>query len=187
MKEQRIKRFLDDCAYMMLRDNSEDTLSYYKEKANLKREIPISSCPSQFEHYLYSGRQVKNAQAEKILFEDMMNRMKGHGPALSDLYGPKKRKPAAEETRSQRIDRIREAHPGCSFHFCRVDTENVFTFEDTMYEIDEAVAAYSPTQTRHGLLYDTDEIMIVRDTDGGLHYYTPQAHPVPAELVYRMT
>ena len=44
--EQRIKRFLDGCAYLLLRDNPEGTLTDYKEMTRGRNEIDVSSCPA---------------------------------------------------------------------------------------------------------------------------------------------
>lgn len=170
---------------MMLRDNSEDTLSFYKEAANRKREIPVSSCPTQFEHHLYSGHQVKNEQAEKVLFDDLLNRLDEYGPPINKQDKPKTRH-AIGETRSQRVGRVRERHPGCVFHFCRVDTENVFTFENAQYAIHPSLQAYQPKETKHGLLYDMDQITVVRDTEGTLHFYDQQFEAIEPTLVMMM-
>lgn len=158
-------------------------MSFYREAANRKREIPVSSCPTQFEHHLYSGQQVKHEQAEKVLFDDLLNRLDEYGPPINKHDKPKTNRHVAQETRSQRIARIREAHPGCTFHFCRVDTENVFSFEDGLYEIHSSLQVYQPKETKHGLLYDMDQVVVVRDADGGVHYYTQQMDAIAPELI----
>lgn len=167
----------------MLRDNSEDTLSFYMEAANRKREIPVSSCPTQFEHHLYSGQQAKHEQAERVLFDDLLHRLDEYGPPINRQDKPKPKRHALQETRSYRISVIRDQHPGGSFYFCRVDTENVFAFEDVLYMIHPSIQGYQPKETKHGLLYDMDQVVIVRDAAGRLHHYTQQLDAIAPELI----
>lgn len=157
-------------------------MSSYKTAANRKREIPVSSCPTQFEHHLYSGKQVKNAKAEKALFAALLDNLDANGPPVSRNDKPGKKHVQAE-TNAHRIAAIKAQFPGCIFAFCYVDTENVFTYDGRRFQIDISVQAYQPKETKHGLLYDVDQIVIVQSQDGAEHYYTQQFHAIRPELV----
>lgn len=47
--ENKVKRFFSGLTYFLLLGNTEGMVTNYKEMANGKREIPISSCPIQVE------------------------------------------------------------------------------------------------------------------------------------------
>ena len=44
--ESNIKRFLDSCAYILLRDDPGDTLTDYKDIIIGSKELNVSSCPA---------------------------------------------------------------------------------------------------------------------------------------------
>jgi hypothetical protein len=95
---------------------------------------------------------------------------------------PPKLKPRLER-RFDRVIRIKIEHPGCTFTFCRVDTENRFEFDGVWFRINDSVAAYQPKQTKEGVLYDMDAICVVRDVDGELHFYDQRMHVLDQENV----
>lgn len=47
--ENKVKRFFSGLTYFLLLGSTEGMVTNYKEIMNGKREIPISSCPSQIE------------------------------------------------------------------------------------------------------------------------------------------
>lgn len=144
----------------------------------------MSSCPPSIAHMLDGGQFAPDDESHEVMrFESLMDRLS------EDMPLPKAIQPKAEatrETRSQRVARVREQHPGCAFHFCQVDTENVFTFENTQYVIHPSLQAYQPKETKHGLLYDMDQITVVRDTEGTLHFYDQQFEAIESTLVMMM-
>lgn len=161
----------------------EDTLSYYKEAVNRKREIPVSSCPTQFEHRLYSGQHLKNTQAEKILFDELLNQLDEKGPQTGKNDRPKKSRHTDHETRFRRVERIRERHPDSTFTFCCVNTDNEFSFEGRRYQIDASIREYQPIETAHGSLYDADQIVVVHSKDGLTHFYSQQLTAIEPDKV----
>lgn len=181
-RERRVKAFLDACAYLLLRDNPEGTVSHYKDIMNGKREIPVSSCPQMVDHLIYSGRQPPEDEGDNEFskFALMLERL----DARAKPYESKrKKKPKKKETQFQRAERIRKEHPGCRFFFCRVNTENRFEYNGVYYRIDESVEVYQPKQTREGALYDMDEITVVRAADGKLYFYDQKMYPLDREAI----
>lgn len=180
-REGRIKSFLDACAYLILRDNAEDTLSHYKEMTRGKAEIPVSSCPPSIAHMI-DGSQFSpvDENVERERFELMMYCLLGSDKTNAVA---KKNKSDRIKTRSQRIERARQEHPGCTFDFCPVDTENEFTHNGVRYRIDSSLDDYNPIETKHGLWYGSDQIVIITDPDGSRFFYTQQIHPIDKNLI----
>lgn len=178
--ERKVKAFLDSLAYLLLRDNPEDTLSLYKEYSRGSREIPVSSCPAVVGN-LYYGDNVVACEENPMrnlgfqhMLEDLDEQAGKHGATLV-VPKPKKQ---CESTRSTRLETIRAQYPGCSFSFHRVDTENHFDHNGTWYHIADHVEAYRPKETREGLLYDMDQVVVVEAGDHQLHFYDQQFHPI---------
>lgn len=180
-REKRVKAFLDACAYLLLRDNAGDTMSHYKEMARGNTEIPVSSCPPSVSH-LIDGGQFSPAEEmlEKERFEQIMDCLCNQ-PAQEDR--PKARRKPRPDTNSDRIARIKLQFPGCSFTHCYVDTENEFSFKGIQYAIDKALPAYQPKETRHGLLYDMDQVVVVCEANGTTRFYTQKLEPIDSNMV----
>ena len=158
-------------------------MSYYKEAMRRKQEIPVSSCPVQVTHHLYSGQHLKDEDAEQTFFDEMLSRLDENGPPMLREDRPKKNKYAGYETRHQKLVRIRKRHSGAAFSFSYVDTENAFVYEGRWYVIDVSVQAYAPKQTRCGELYDADQIMVVQSPDGTLDFYTQDLTAISPNMV----
>lgn len=184
-RETRIKAFLDGCAYLLLRDNPEDTLSTYKEIARGRSEIPVSSCPDTISDMYYADGYSLNDgdRGPRVAFEQMLKKLDNH----ASKYGVKEkpRKTSGSSARSRRIEAIRDAYPGSVFHFSRVDTDNQFVHDGRTYQIDQSVAAYSAKQTKEGLLYDMDQVMIV-STDCEMAFFDQDAFPIDDMLVHKI-
>lgn len=180
--EERVKNFLDDCGYLLLRDNPEDTMTAYKEMARGRSEIPVSSCPSRIKRlYGFDERCSEEKSVTESEFEVAMATVDDKAKEVG--VKPKVAKePYVPSLRKQRINQIRQDHPGSVFHFCRIDTENCFTFHDTVYRVSESIAAYLPTQTKHGLHYDMDEVVVAAHEDG-LSFYDATFVPIPDDAV----
>lgn len=183
--EQKVKAFLDSLAYLLLRDNPEGTLTLYKKYARGSSEIPVSSCPVIVSDLFYSDnagvideRAMKNLGYLNML-EGLDKQAEKYGAPLV-LYTPKKQ---AESTRTTRLEVIRAQYPGCSFSFRRVDTENHFDHNGTWYHIADHVEAYRPKETREGLLYDMDQVVVVETWDHQLHFYDQQFHPIDRDAI----
>nr|DAW90183.1 MAG TPA: hypothetical protein [Bacteriophage sp.] len=157
--EQRIKRFLDGCAYLLLRDGPGDTLTEHEEMKHRGREISVSSCPAWVGGLLDAGSySLENAVEEKARFQCLLDRLDAHVPRRSER---KKQKKRGSATRFQRLQSIRERHPGCIIHIVSVDTDNCFVFGGRRFCISEQAVQYAPRQTREGELYDMDRVLIV--------------------------
>ena len=63
-----------------------------------------------------------------------------------------------EQTRFQRLQKIRDALPECNISSVLVDTENAFRHGGRQYQISPAASQYAPRQTREGELYDMDPV-----------------------------
>lgn len=152
--ENKVKRFLDGLAYYLL-IGSEDVVTDYKELMNGKREIPMSSCPSQINDIVYGAGAALHPQGDdELMIHDFTDNEIPH----------KKKKPKKQEG-SQRSDNLKtlreEFGQNAKFAYCRVDTANVFEFGGKGWQISEDVEAYQPKHTPLGDLYDMDTIIVI--------------------------
>lgn len=182
--ELRVKRFLDCCAWFLLRGDSEDTVTPYKESMNGKREIPISSCPISMQDLFYgNGQTIRGDDGNEYnSFQEMLERLdekaKPHEP---------KKKPARKKTypptRFQRIEQIKREVGPCEFIHCRVDTENAFELLGKRYQIDASVEAYRPRQTKEGLLYDMDQVIAIVGGGEIIRFYDQGLTEIPLDAI----
>lgn len=159
----------------------------YKDVYNGKRELPISSCPSSVKALLFSSGPpgVVDAKGEQEQFEMMLER-------LDERAETKKKarpRPGAlrQEPRQEKLWRIKKAHPGCALEFCRVDTDWVFQHSGKKYRIDASVTAYGCVQTKSGVYYPMDKILVVTDCPGIRHYYTQSIEGIDGNLISEVT
>ena len=182
-----MKAFLDGCAYLLLRDNPADTLTEYKDTLNAAREIPVSACPAFVEDVLESCRQASDEDDDidaarfTLLLERLDERTKKHQSPKRSLERARKPRP---DTRFDRIERIKRLFPGCTLSLHRVDTENRFVMGGDAYAIDEAVEAYQPIDTAEGEWYEMDEVWVVCEADGRLHFYDQRLEPIADEMIH---
>lgn len=184
-REGKIKKFLGDIGYLLLRDNPEDTLSTYKEMARGRSEIPVSSCPACVGDLLYGdgGTLIDKGGVTVEAFQDRL--MDLDEKAAKHGVRPTAKAATVTVNRSSRISAIRMAHPSATFSFSRVDTDNQFVHDGRTYQIDQSVAAYSAKQTKEGLLFDMDQVMIV-STDCEMAFFDQDAFPIDDMLVHKI-
>ena len=150
----------------------------YKEIMNGKREIPISSCPSQIEDQVYGTGPVLRGQSED---DETMFLLSEQVPQSAE----KKRKHAMRDERDIKIKQIREdCGYDAAFSYCVVDTEYRFKYGGCVYRIDESVEAYAPKRTALGTLWDMDKVVCVKSKDGQIRFYTAKYDPIPEEKVF---
>ena len=158
--EQKIKRFMDSCAYLLLRDNPEGTLTDYKEVMHGRNEIDVSSCPTWVADRMDAGGCTLSGgtEDEQTRFEFLLDRL----DSKAEKYMKRdKRVRSRAETKSQRLQRVRDRYPYGRIEICRVDTDNCFSCAGRYYCISESVYQYAPRETKEGLLYDMDRIHAV--------------------------
>lgn len=168
--ERRVKVFLDSVGYLLLRDNPEDTLTIYKECARGRCEIPVSSCPASVSDLLY-GDGADLSDRSGINNEQFTETLADLDERAERQASRKTRKQPKHDSRYSQILSIRRQYPGCRFTYCRVDTENCFEYDGQWYAIDESVDAYSPVESEDGPAFPMEEIIVVRDVEGGLHFF----------------
>ena len=158
--EQRIKRFLDGCAYLLLRDAPEGTLTKHEERKHERYEISVSSCPAWVSGLIDAGSYSPrgNSDAEEACFRCLLDRLDERAP---ERLREKERPNRHAETRFQRLQKIRTEYPGCFIHVAAVDTDNRFCHGGQVYCISAEAGQYAPRQTREGELYDMDRVLVV--------------------------
>ncbi len=170
--EQRIKRFLDGCAYILLRDNNAGTLTNYKEMMIGSREISASACPACIADILEGG-----GASLCMGDEDEIRRFETMLEVMDERAGRNKKKvkrapKQKRESRFERIECIRREYPGCKLSMpLPVDVEGVFIYDNVRYRIDERCEAYRPRKTRYGEQYDMDHVTVVETADKQLRFY----------------
>lgn len=151
----------------------------YKEIMNGKREIPISSCPSQIEDQVYGTGSILHTQPEE-------DELSCQVPDLVHATSERKRKITMGNEREQKIKQIRkDCGYDASFSYCVVDTDYRFRYDGCVYRIDESVKAYAPKSTPLGMLWDMDKVVCVKSKDGRIRFYTAAYDPIDEEKVFR--
>lgn len=174
----RVKKFLDDVAYLLLRDDPGDTLTRYKILSQGSREISVSSCPAEITHYVH-GARCAPADDEREAFSLLNEKLD------KKLAPYKKEKPRKEwpPTKFDKIERVKRELPGCTISTYPVDTENIFEHGGVEYQISDDVTQYQPRKTREGLQYDMDRVMVVETEDGELRFYDQSFDRIPDEEI----
>lgn len=165
-----MKRLLDRCGTLLLRDvppDERDTLTSYKEMVVGSREINVSDCPEAIAEMLESGCVQLNRLApdDRLRYELLKDK-------LDERMGAQKKKVARARTstRFERLEAIRNAFHGCTFHGCRVDTDGCFEHNGAVYQVDSTEGKYAPHKTRYGDQYDMDRIIAIDVPDGSVHF-----------------
>ena len=180
--EQRIKRFLDGCAYLLLRDAPEGTLTDYKEIMRGRKEIDVSSCPSWIADRLDAGGHTLScaAREEQERFQVLLDRLDEKAHA----YISRRKRRRKPETSFQRLERVRKEYPQAKIAVCAVDTDNCFTVSGKSYCIAESVYQYAPKRTQEGLLYDMDRIYAVLQDGVPILFLDQEANRLDLRDIY---
>lgn len=180
--EQRIKRFLDGCAYLLLRDAPEGTLTKHEERKHERYEISVSSCPAWVSGLIDAGSYSPrgNSDEEEACFRCLLDRLDERAP---ERLREKERPNRHAETRFQRLQKIRTEYPGCFIHVAAVDTDNRFCHGGQVYCISAEAGQYAPRQTREGELYDMDRVLVVEHEGKPALFLDQSAYAIAPEHV----
>lgn len=167
--ENKVKRFLNGLSYFLLLGDTEGMVTDYKESMNGKREIPMSSCPSQIEDMVYGTGSVLHppTEEEEAAFKMMLKSAEDRLPAKK-----KAGKPSLRNKKKTAL--FAECGKDAELTYASVDTDNRFIYENVIYEIDPAVTEYAAKETPLGLLYDMDKVVCVKSRDGSVSFYTAE-------------
>ena len=177
-----MKRLLDRCGALLLRDVPEDkrdTLTEYKELSISCRELCQSDCPEAISAMLESGSVSLESLSrdERLLYQTLIDK----------LDSKARRKPAPTikklDTRFDRLTGIRRKHPGCRITICRVDVDGSFSCDDEHYRVDTSQGKYAPRKTRYGDQYDMDRILVIALPDGGRAFADQDGYMIDSNLV----
>ena len=158
--EIKVKRLLDALAYYMLLGHTEGIETDYRRVMHAKREIPVSSCPSNIENLMYaSGGGSDIIDRDEVeRFNLMLERLDSRAQKYDTP-----RKPKVKIESGQHKRRRLGIQGG---EWCRVDTENKFWFGNEQYVICDNEAQYAPVSTEYGDYYAMDKIL----ASGGKFY-----------------
>lgn len=182
--ETRVKRFLDDVAYLLLRDKSEGTLTIYKDIVRGSTEIDISSCPASIEEEVYGNGAAADNSNDVTAFGILLDKLDERAKTYKNQKPPKPKK--RPPTRFEKIERIKRDCPGCKLHTIAIDTENIFEFEGVEYQLSDSVEQYQPRKTREGILFDMDRVVLLRDDLGRLRVFDQAIQPIPDDLIQQV-
>lgn len=133
--EKRVKWFLDRLGWLLI-EGSGGIESEYKAMIHKVREIPVTDCPAEISDRIYSDYTPPIEGGGEDAFETLIERLKE-----IDKRKPPKPKPH-KETKFERIEKIRDAFPGCEFTWCGVDSDNTFEYKGKTYSIPEEMRGY---------------------------------------------
>ena len=172
---------LDSLGYYLLLGHTDGIITDYKRVMHAKREIPVSSCPSNIENILYatSGGTETIDTDEEERFNLMLDRL-DHKAEIYD--GPRKPKKKIESGQHKRM-RL-GIHGG---EWCLVDTDWKFWFNNEQYIINDQAVQYAPIETEFGKYYAMDKILASGGKFYDMNYDEVQVHKiggvVPAEVI----
>lgn len=159
--ENKVKRLLDGLAYYLLLGNG-DVSTDYKELIKGKMEVPMSSCPSHIGEMMYGiGAVARNDEPPSSLPDSEF--------AMKKKTKIKKRLPSQRRANLEAIKR--RFGDDVLVEYRRVDTQNNFSFDGSVWHIDESVSEYSPKRTDAGILYDMDTVVIVKSKLGYIYFF----------------
>ena len=174
--EYKVKRFLDALGYFLLIGNAGDVVTDYKSAMNNKREIPMSSCPTDVENLFYglsSPPGLKQSRTENEVFESISEtkaapRTSKHRETRFDRWMAKEK-----ENRFRRLTR------------CVVGTDNRFSYDGREFWIDVTeVHEYAPSE--HGA-YGMDYIICGEDASGELHFFDQNFFEIFREFIQEIS
>lgn len=150
--EIKTKTFLDSLAYFLLLGHTDGIETNYRRVMHGKREIPMSSCPSDFENLFYAscGSSVNYSVEERDAFRLMLEMLDER--ALP--YEAKKQKKKEKSLFSKKIK-----NGICDGTWYRVDTDGKFWIGNNQYIIDDQEVKYQPVHTDYGDYYSMDKVL----------------------------
>lgn len=180
--ECRVKRLLDRCGTLLLRDVPPDkrlTLTSYKEMAVGSRELNLSDCPEVIAQMFESGKIdfSRLSADDKLRYKMLIEYVdaKVGTPLIS-----RKQK---HSTRFDRLEVIRRKYPGCKMEICHVDVDGFFSFGGRNYQVDSTRGKYAPHKTRYGDQYDMDRIIGIQCTDGSIKFADQDGYEMDDEMI----
>ena len=134
------------------------------------REIAVSSCPSCIQDLFYADAGVlrSDAEEEKTRFAQTLencNRV---------LDRKDNRRKDRQETKFDRLGKVRGMYTGCEIEACTVDTDNVFRWREDIYRISDSLSQYRPEDTDCGEYYAMDRVLVVH-TGHTVHCFLDQS------------
>ena len=181
--EIRVKRLLDRCGTLLLRDvplDERNTLTSYKEMVAGSREIGFSDCPAGLAAMAESGTVCLEAlsREDKQMYRQLIERLDGR---LGSYHWNESKHRST--TRFDRLNCIQRMFQGCSLHGCSVDVDGVFVFEDRYYRLNEKLGKYAPKKTRYGDQYDMDRVIVIVVPNGDRHFADQDGYLIADEMV----
>ena len=118
-----------------------------------KREIPVSSCPSEVDNILYGSGSTGGSyeEEEAAAFRDMLDRLDAKASAYEAKKASRKKEP------SKFHKKLKMGIAGGTWY--RVDTEGKFWIGNNQYLIDDQEVQYRPVSTEYGDYFAMDKIL----------------------------
>lgn len=89
--------------------------------------------------------------------------------------GERRRPKTYGSTRFQRMEAIKQEHPGCKIAVVRVDTDGRFGHQGQWFRLLDGATGYAPRQTGQGLYYPMDQVYVVDAVGSGDALFYDQA------------
>lgn len=168
--EIRVKRLLDRCGTLLLRDiplDERNTLTSYKEMIAGSREIGFLDCPAELAAMVEGGKVCLDMlpREEKQAYRQLTERLDERCGSYTWKKGGKR-----HTTRFDRLSEIQCIYPSCSLNGCQVDIDGCFEYNGAVYQVNSTEGKYAPHKTRYGDQYNMDRIIVIDVPDGGRHF-----------------
>ena len=146
-------------------------------------------------HYLdyIAGLMIRRPKDHNVLAPRQMRKVRGMeltlgatdtSPQHVQPAPAKPRKRRSADTKDSRLNAIRAMYPRCGITYCRIDTDNCFSYNGESFIVHSDVKVYAPKMTSIGTFYAMDKGGVV-DSGGELHFYDQEIRPIGAANVVR--
>ena len=135
----------------------------YKEIMHAKREVPVSSCPSEIDNLMYASGCLSDnhSKEEWASFRSLMERLDERAAGCES-------KKTRKHTQSRFAKRLQKGIRDGTWH--RVDTDGKFWIGRNQYIIADNEVQYQPVATEYGDYYAMDRILFANGKFYDMNY-----------------
>lgn len=163
----KVRRFLDSLGTFLLCGGQDDVISAYKSAVINAHEIPVSSCPFDYQDMIESNQDLdmtKVDRNQRIAFNRMADDWDNEMPPKLREKVTRARMPKPRHSRKPDrytlVCAARRDYRIKNFIRCVVQTDGTFSLGGKLWKIDlQAAKQYAPVETKNGDFYKMDFVI----------------------------